>query len=166
MAIATKRNKYGLDPFRICFPAFQTYYGKGETDSAWPLIMRTMFHILYSDKVRAAKKQEGKYLNSTALPSEIEITPKEWARIFNAMCTTLREASPPRIERPIAADDTNPEAIPTQIFNLLGEGKDKVRAYRSDPAEKVKTRLILTRMEKHMKSVVRSLPENYKDELP
>lgn len=166
MAIATKRNKYGLDPFQICFPSFQKHYGKGEQDSAWPLIMRTMFNLLYADKVRDLKKAEGKYFDKYRMPGEIAVPPRKWAWAFNVMCTTLREADPARIERPTKLDLTDPDIGNTQVITLLAEGKRKVREYRTDQKQKNRTRLILARMEKHMKSVVGSLPEDYEDQLP
>ncbi len=166
MSIATKRNKYGLDPFQICFPQYQKYYGKGEADSPWPLLLRTIYNILYAKSLRDRKKSDGVYADKKRIESEISVKPKDWAFAFNAACKTLREASPPRIAVPNVLDPDGDPGDFGPVFSLLGPGKQKVKNYRTDPEERRKTIAIVYRMHKHMKSIAKDLPEDYRDQLP
>ena len=168
MIIAVQKNKYGLDPFQICFPQYQKYYGSEERDSPWPLILRNMYSILYGDE-RRENRRLGMFGNKNPLGlfPEKTVTPKLWSYAFNVMCVNLREkASPPRIDRPEPLDVERRPSDRKPVFRLLAAGKQKVKSYYASPNERKKTAAIIKRMKKHMSDIVNVLPPNYKDLLP
>ena len=167
MTIAAIRNRYNLDPFLpVVYP---TLFGAtidfdvAEADSVWPLLMRGIYSVLYRDATQQLKKSLKKQYTNTMLPPGIAITPKEWTRAFNIITVTLYDAG--RLLRPHPVDMKAPPTDWAPPLQLAASGKEKIRSYRQGN-EKLRTRKILARMQRHCHEVLAKLPPDYRSQVP